>query len=307
MISEITSVKTRLVDKIYRVTTESGKSVDVSETHGFYITREEEIYAHELVEGESKIFVKDGDNIKLELVTSLEIIFGEHQVYTFSVPGLFNYISNNIVSHNTATGPQQATTSLAYGFSKSTTLTMTSGTKYYRFRRYYYARAQYVNDGDNSDRTYSIKTDMDSYFQLTPLTQGTEINNAGLQVNKSNTKVFRVDMSSVTDSAQRPIIDVVGGMRIDYFQPYNSTADGGLTDKTYNQYNSNINYNERAYPLTRFVAAVDLYNGVSNLNSGGASGHANIGVASLTRSSEGYGYLVLEQYHAKNDGACRWI
>ena len=144
MISEITSVKTRLVDKIYRVTTESGKSVDVSETHGFYITREEEIYAHELVEGESKIFVKDGDNIKLELVTSLEIIFGEHQVYTFSVPGLFNYISNNIVSHNTATGPQQATTSLAYGFSKSTTLTMTSGTKYYRFRRYYYSRASTV-------------------------------------------------------------------------------------------------------------------------------------------------------------------
>ena len=148
---------------------------------------------------------------------------------------------------------------------------------------------------------------MDSYFQLTPLTQGTEINNAGLQVNKSNTKVFRVDMSSVTDSASRPIIDVVGGMRIDYFQPYNSTADGGLTDKTYNQYNTNINYNERAYPLTRFVAAVDLYNGVSNLNSGGASGHANIGVASLTRSSEGYGYLVLEQYHSKNDGSRRWI
>ena len=37
-------------------------------------------------------------------------------------------------------------------------------------------------------------------------------------------------------------------MRMDYFQPYFSTADGGLTDKTYNgyynNYNSNINYNE---------------------------------------------------------------
>ena len=157
------------------------------------------------------------------------------------------------MSHNTAIGPQQATTSLAYGFSKSTTLTMTSGTKYYRFRRYYYARASTVMMVIIVRGLTLIKTDLDSSFQLTPLTQGTEINNAGLQVNKSNTKVFRVDMSSVTDSLQRPIIDVVGGMRIDYFQPYNSTADGGLTDKTYNQYNSNINYNERAYPLTRFA------------------------------------------------------
>ena len=33
----------------------------------------------------------------------------------------------------------------------------------------------------------------------------------------------------------------------------------------------------KAYPLTRFVGRVDNYDG-NNLNSGGASGHANIGV-----------------------------
>ena len=130
---------------------------------------------------------------------------------------------------------------------------------------------------DNSSRQYTIRTEFDMNMYFTPLTQGTEINNAGLQVNKSDTKVFRVDMSTATDSASIPIVNVVGGMRIDYFQPYFSTADGGLTDKTYNgyynNYNSNINYNERAYPLTRFVGAVDNYDGVNNLNSGGA-GHA---------------------------------
>ena len=47
------------------------------------------------------------------------------------------------------------------------------------------------NSGDNSSRAYTIKTDMDSTIQMTPLTQGTEINNAGLQVNKSDEKVFR--------------------------------------------------------------------------------------------------------------------
>ena len=302
MISEISQVKTRLVDKIYRVTTESGKSVDVSEPHGFYISMEEEIYAYELVEGESKIFVKHGNEAKLELVTSVEIIFGEHQVYTFSVPGLFNYISNDIISHNTSTGPQTSTNYLSTSTSRSGTLTMTTGTKYYRIKRLYYARAQ-AQSSNNSTRSYTIRTELDFTAYFTPLTQGTEINNAGLQVNKSDTKVFRVDMSSATDAASIPIVNVVGGMRIDYFQPYFSTADGGLTDKTYNgyynNYNSNINYNERAYPLTRFVGAVDNYNGVNYLNTQGAAGHANIGVASSTRSSEGYGYLTLEQYHTK--------
>ena len=125
IISEISQIKTRLVDKIYRVTTESGKSVDVSEPHGFYISMEEEIYAYELVEGESKIFVKHGNEAKLELVTSVEIIFGEHEVYTFSVPGLFNYISNDIISHNTSTGPQTSTNYLSTSTSRSGTLTMT--------------------------------------------------------------------------------------------------------------------------------------------------------------------------------------
>ena len=288
IISEISQIKTRLVDKIYRVTTESGKSVDVSEPHGFYISMEEEIYAYELVEGESKIFVKHGNEAKLELVTSVEIIFGEHQVYTFSVPGLFNYISNDIISHNTSTGPQTSTNYLSTTTSRSGTLTMTSGTKYYRIKRLYYARAQ-AQSSDNSTRSYTIRTEFDFTAYFTPLTQGTEINNAGLQVNKSDTKVFRVDMSSTTDSAQTPIATLVGGIRMDYFQPYYSTADGGLTDKTYgsSNYNSNINYSERSYPLTRAMCKLTLnssseYSGYSDTLS---PDDPHINVTSITRTS----------------------
>ena len=298
MLSEITQVKTRLVDKVYRVVTESGKSVDVSETHGFYISAEEEIKAFEIVEGETKIFVKDNNDIKLELVTSLEIIFDEHQVYTFSVPGLFNYVSNDIISHNTVAGPQEVTSYLASTTSRTGTVNMTIGTKYYRIRRYYfYAATQ--GSVSNTHRNYEIKTDFDMTMYFTPLVQGTEINNAGLQVNKSNTKVFRVDASANTDSVYTPFVTLVGGMDVDYFEPRRATTADGDTDLTYSATNSSINQ-DRSFPITRFVCAFDLHTGASPyLTTGDAIGHAELNVSSVTRTSTGYGYITMQESYSK--------
>jgi hypothetical protein len=49
------------------------------------------------------INIKDGNGIKLVLVDNVEIIESNEYVYTFEVPGVHNYISDNIISHNAST------------------------------------------------------------------------------------------------------------------------------------------------------------------------------------------------------------
>ena len=292
----IQSKRERIVDKIYRITTESGKTIDVSESHGFYLTIFEEIKANEIVEGETRIWVKENNVKLLELVTSVEIIHGEDKVYSFSVPGPMNYISNGILSHNTiGTGPQQVTTNLSTTFSKSTTLNMTSGFKYYRIKRTYSAVAN-VGFSDNSDRLYKINTKMSGTLVFTGLTEGIEINSVGLQANSADEKVFRVDLSSTTDDVSVPFINVVGGMAIDYFEPKYSTPETlGETDKKYGESNTEIAYNTRSFPLTKFCVNLDNYDGTNVITSTMSS----IGVASSVRQGEGYGYITLDDKHYK--------
>ncbi len=95
----ISKVSSRIVDKIYEISA-GGKSVKVSDTHGFWLEENKQIKANELVEGVSQINIKDGDIIKLVTVDSVKIIEDDVEVYTFEVPGVHNYISNDIVSHN---------------------------------------------------------------------------------------------------------------------------------------------------------------------------------------------------------------
>jgi len=98
----IDAVKTRTTNEIYKITV-GDKVIEVSDSHGFWKDNNKEIPAKELIEGESKIYVKDGDTISLQLVDKVEILEGD-KVYTFSVPGVHNYISNDILSHNIAQG-----------------------------------------------------------------------------------------------------------------------------------------------------------------------------------------------------------
>ena len=96
----ISKVSNRIVDKIYEISA-GGKVVKVSDTHGFWLDGNKQIKACDLIEGVSEINVKDGDSIKLVTVDSVNIIEDEVTVYTFEVPGVHNYISNDIISHNT--------------------------------------------------------------------------------------------------------------------------------------------------------------------------------------------------------------
>ena len=97
----IDAIKRRTTTEIYKLTI-GDKVIEVSDSHGFWLDNNEEIKTTELVEGESKIYVKDGDSISLQLVDKIELLDGA-DVYTFSVAGVYNYISNDILSHNVIT------------------------------------------------------------------------------------------------------------------------------------------------------------------------------------------------------------
>ena len=78
--------------------------IDVSDTHGFWLDNNEQVFVKNLVEGESKIYIKDSSDISLELVTQVELIETEEEVFTFRIPNYENYISNGIISHNPVGG-----------------------------------------------------------------------------------------------------------------------------------------------------------------------------------------------------------
>jgi hypothetical protein len=99
---EIQNIKSRRVDTIYKVTA-GGKTIKVSDSHGFWLNDNQQIKTTELVVGVSMINIKDDNGIKLVLVDNVEIIETDEWVYTFGVPGVHNYVSNDIISHNSGT------------------------------------------------------------------------------------------------------------------------------------------------------------------------------------------------------------
>ena len=99
---KLEKVKKRKVDKVYKVVV-GDKEVRVSDTHGFWLDNNEEVTAVDIIPNETKVYIVDGDTIKLQTVDSVEEIETDEWVYTFEVPGVHNYISNDILSHNPAT------------------------------------------------------------------------------------------------------------------------------------------------------------------------------------------------------------
>ena len=97
--SSISDIRSREVDSIFEVST-GGLNVKVSDTHGFWLDNGDQIRVKDIIVGETHIYIKDGDTIRCTVVDNIEEIIENTIVYTFSVPPLVNYISNNIISHN---------------------------------------------------------------------------------------------------------------------------------------------------------------------------------------------------------------
>ena len=199
----VSSVKSRTVDKIYEISA-GGKTIKVSESHGFWLNNNNQIKAEDLIEGTSEINIRDGNTIKVVKVDSIRIIHEPTTVYTLEVPGVHNYISNDIISHNpsywdyfsaTYTGPQinnytggglktisinisvagdvQLRYALRYGaisgftFNKDSTINFNSGT------------TQYFTHTVNS---FTTAPTLDASFEIKSPTNFVEVKAGGIQV-----------------------------------------------------------------------------------------------------------------------------
>ena len=198
--ARLSKIKKRTVSEVYKVTV-GDKVVEVSDSHGFWLfgneTNSGQVRISSIVEGKTKIWIKDGDSKKEVVVDKVERIEREEEVITFSVPQYVNYLSNDIISHNvfgtglswgldtTDTGYTAPTGNKTIAASNDTemAITLTSGTSNLGFRYRLVVSstaagvANVASDGsitwtNNATQTFFDQTDdgsSDIFFSGTPL------------------------------------------------------------------------------------------------------------------------------------------
>jgi hypothetical protein len=232
---EITQIKKRKVDKIYKVSA-GGKTIRVSDSHGFWLYDNQQIKATQLIAGESMINIKDGNDIKLVLVDSVEIIETNEWVYTFGVPGVHNYVSDDIISHNDGTWTYVAS-SISSGFqygasaqsgaTRAITISQSGEVKFrYSVRFYGYSGTRSdIGSGINSYTTVYQQHTVGPNFQSTPTydtslsisipSNFVEIKTGGIQVVSTPDTYVRIPRKE-EGSANPEIFRAAGG--ISYFE-----------------------------------------------------------------------------------------
>jgi len=245
------TIKTRTVYKTYKVYVED-KEVEVSENHGFWLDNNHEIKVKKLKAGKDKIYIKDGNEVKLSLVKKVEKINKQEKVFTFRIPEYENYISNEILSHNPGF---DETDTQYFTDNKSATVSWnaTNGVDYY-FTLEYSVSGQLITAMGASNPEILYQFNYDGNWSWSSLNSGTEINNAGLQVSNDGDRVFRAQTST---TAGDPWITMIGGMEVDYFVPRYSHQTAG-TYSYGSTGNLDINYSKKSYPLTRAMWRIVL-------------------------------------------------
>ena len=168
---KVSSVKSRIVDKIYKISA-GGKTIKVSDSHGFWLNDNNQIKATELVEGISEINIKDGNTIKVVKVDSVQIIHELTTVYTIEVPGVHNYISNDIISHNSGFWeyyPAVTQNSVAFNYTAGGTKTVSINISVADDIRLRYALRYGAQSGFafNKDSTINFQNGTSEYFAHT--------------------------------------------------------------------------------------------------------------------------------------------
>ena len=168
---KVSSVKSRIVDKIYKISA-GGKTIKVSDSHGFWLNDNNQIKATELVEGISEINIKDGNTIKVVKVDSVQIIHELTTVYTIEVPGVHNYISNDIISHNSGFWeyyPAVTQNSVAFNYTAGGTKTVSINISVADDIRLRYALRYGAQSGFtfNKDSTINFQNGTSEYFTHT--------------------------------------------------------------------------------------------------------------------------------------------
>jgi hypothetical protein len=214
--AHLSNVLSRQVGNIFRVSAGSN-IVEVSENHGFWLDGGAQIKVTDIIVGETKIYVKDGDTQILTIVDSVKEIFGEYEVYTFRVPKFENYISNNIVSHNPLqeSFPIIDSDDFPYPFTFSVNnLSLTSGTTYYVYMR---SLSTYTVLDTVDGEIYNRTQLNNAVVNIVPLTSGVIINGGGFQtvVDADNYIRFRTNPGS-----DAYYTDLRGGISIDEMYGY---------------------------------------------------------------------------------------
>jgi hypothetical protein len=168
---KVSSVKSRIVDKIYKISA-GGKTIKVSDSHGFWLNDNNQIKAAELVEGISEINIKDGNTIKVVKVDSVQIIHELTTVYTIEVPGVHNYISNDIISHNSGFWeyyPSVTQNSVAFNYTAGGTKTVSINISVADDIQLRYALRYGAQSGFtfNKDSTINFQNGTSEYFTHT--------------------------------------------------------------------------------------------------------------------------------------------
>jgi hypothetical protein len=256
----IDDVKTRTTTEIYKITV-GDKFVEVSDSHGFWKENNTELPANELIAGVSEIYVKDGDTISLQLVDKVEILEGA-KVYTFSVPGVYNYISNDIISHNTITaywdyvalltpGGFSATNGtytglsaqsisipvtkvaseakLRYSVRVSTSAGFQQNTNSSGTNTNIYTNGVVTYNNNNNSSTYSegflnLTGTLDTIIDYSPPTNFVEIKAGGIQVVSSANQSVIIKRKNTTDTDDPDLFRLTGGTAF-----FNNGYNGGGT------------------------------------------------------------------------------
>ena len=129
--ANISKIYKRDVTEIYKVVA-GGYEVEVSDTHGFWLFGTEgnsgKIRVTNIIEGVTKIWIKDGDTKKEAIVDKVEKIEKQEEVITFTIPTYVNYISNNIISHNVIGSLAWEPISTSFSYTAGSSRTLNSGT-----------------------------------------------------------------------------------------------------------------------------------------------------------------------------------
>jgi len=280
----VTGTKTRKVDKIYKVNA-GGYEVKVSDSHGFWLDNNTEIYVGDLVAGESEIYIESGGSIKKVLVDSIEIINEEVDVYTIEVAGTNNYISNNILSHNSyGSNGFYFNRQTAYLGTKNYTVqaNLPTATTYYVVHRIDYL----VNSDNTNVSPYNLSSDASIYYDMASkavtvelVSAGTIANGGGFQAVSSDKRYIKLSTVSTDYENKGAASSLSGGVEAKgaLYLSGNITDTTDIITKGYGKAFTDSSY-WYGYP-----AAVKAF-GTLNYTSSGGGNQGNVAYYTVTNS-----------------------
>jgi hypothetical protein len=249
-IGKISDIKNRKVDLVYKVVV-GGEEIKVSDSHKFWTDGDGEIMVTNLVAGITKIYVKTNNTIELKVVDIVEVIYENDEVFTFSVKDYHNYISNNVISHNSPPYCYYFTSQTS-PLAKPSTFTITTGNltsgATYKVQLYITITAA---SADTSALTTYDNSEARAVFQepygaitLKRISAGTVANGGGFQTVTSETQYLKHDKNSTTGYNT----EIKGGLAVDkIYGFYDTLNNASPTPTTF----TNIGYDIGGYAMIK--------------------------------------------------------